>query len=155
MPSPCPSCNKLCSLENGEPEVENLELTDGELTASIRLVRQSACCSEDMKEYTYEPNLNIQSEILAHLKKFHKELFDGDNEAPRDGVELPEFEASENGCDVDESGGGRYAKNIISISLNVDVICQSDIHDSEKADAVVGSFGLTDSTNAGSFDELV
>lgn len=54
------------------------------------------------------------------------------------------------------SGGSRYAKNMISVTLNCTVTCQGEhIKRVESAEEVVGEYSLTDATNAGSFEELV
>lgn len=158
MPSPCPNCNKMCSLENGEPEVINtVEISDGIITASIRVARQSACCSEDMKEYTYECSLDVTSAITDHEEKFHNSV-------------SQEYDVDEGDCEVNESGGGRYAKNMICVCLSVDVTCQGEHVDTVETSVLdgrevttqlaaevanVGTFELIDETNAGSFEELV
>jgi hypothetical protein len=151
MPSPCPGCNKLCSLENADPEVNDLEINDGVITASVRLARTSACCSEEMKEYTYEMELGITADIEAHEDKYHKAQDAEGNES----TEAQEYEVDEDGCDVDESGGSRYAKNMISVTLNCTVMCMGEHEKDPAGQDVVGSYTLTDSINAGSFDELV
>lgn len=146
MPTPCPGCSKLCSLENGEPEVNDVEIGDGSITASVRLVRNSSCCDQEMKEYNYELNLDISKELKAHEDKYH-------NGVPQT------YSVEEDSCDVDESGGNRYAKNMIGVTLSVDVTCDGE-HDDDDADGLdtlkknVGNYSLEDKTNAGSFDEL-
>jgi hypothetical protein len=99
IPSTCPSCSKFCSLEMQDPENINLECdfpetdafepgpdaTDeenqqalddfnqtervGTINAEIRIVRTSECCGDDIKEATFEPDINVK--IKGHHGEGH------------------------------------------------------------------------------------
>ena len=61
MPTPCPGCNKFPSVEPDEIEVEDLEINeDGVVTGSAHLVLKSECCGEEMKEYTFEMEHQVE-----------------------------------------------------------------------------------------------
>ena len=95
MPSPCPSCSKLCSLETAEPEVNDLEMdADGQVSASARVARTSACCGEEMKEFTYELTDDRSADLTKHEQEFHN-------------GEKQEYTIDEDSSEVDESGGSR------------------------------------------------
>lgn len=127
----CPGCNKFPSLESEAEVDQDLELNDGTISGSVRVVRRSACCGEEIKELVYELEEDITEKLEGHLE-------DGDHELELD-AEDPE---------VDESGGGRYAKNMIQVTVNYTVKCSC-----QKDPVHEGS--LTHSEAASSFEELV
>lgn len=104
----CPSCNKFAGLEMQDPEVEGVDIdADGNITAEVRIVRNSACCGEGMKEYTFsmETSFDDNEPVSAHKGEGH------------------ELSAEEDGVDMIEEGGGRYAKSYYGASLTVRVTC--------------------------------
>lgn len=101
----CPDCNKFVSMENGEPEVNSVEVdSEGHVNAEVHLTRNCAECSTELKDYTFELEADPDEEFMAAHKGHALDVDEGD-------------------CSVDESGGGRYAKNIISVSLVATVKC--------------------------------
>ena len=61
----CPGCQKFPALTtNEDPECE-LEISGRTVKATIRLVRESECCSEEMKEANMEPEIDIDADKLA------------------------------------------------------------------------------------------
>ncbi len=146
MPSPCPSCSKLCSLETAEPEVNDLEMdADGQVSASARVARTSACCGEEMKEFTYELTDDRSADLTKHEQEFHN-------------GEKQEYTIDEDSSEVDESGGSRYAKNMIKCVIQYDISCDACTSSEDKETKErghIGNFTMEDSTNAGSFEELV
>ena len=60
MPTPCPRCNKMCSLEGDDPELEDGPSLGGtELAATVVLNLKSACCGEEMRSHTFELSKEI------------------------------------------------------------------------------------------------
>lgn len=62
----CPGCQKFASLELQEPEPESDPEIDGEsgiVTCEVRIVRNSACCGEEMKEATLELEADVSNEL--------------------------------------------------------------------------------------------
>lgn len=49
----CPDCNKFVSIEIAEPELE-LEVSDGEVTGTVRLVQICAECNTELAEANIE-----------------------------------------------------------------------------------------------------
>lgn len=128
----CPDCNKFVSLENGEPEEQSLEVShhDGnrfEVTGEFRLARTCGECGQELKEATFQ-------------FAFETEL-EGVTEEERENLSV------EADVEVNESGGGRYAKNIFSLSGNFRIA--TDARELKSVDAE------SDQMSAGSFDELV
>lgn len=126
----CEQCQKFVSLELGEPEVdsENID-TDGQIEVSITLTRNCADCGSEMKSYTYE--LEATAEIEGHKGEGHT-------------LEL-ELDTPE----ADEGGGGRYAKNMISVEVGATVRCSCQDKDAD----LLWSDTLTDSAAASDFED--
>lgn len=134
----CDCTNTFVSLETGDPEEQSAELNDGTISIEVRLTRNCSECGSEKKEYTFSMEQEIQESIDAHNAKFHP-----DAEQKSDLTLDMDY-------DTDESGGGRYKKNMISVNANYNVTCDDCTGD----DAVVASGTITDSCAAGDFEEL-
>jgi hypothetical protein len=143
MSKPCSSCGKLASLEVGEPEVESLDINDGVVTAFVHLVKTSACCGEDMKEYTYEIEESLMGPLEDHILESHKELSQMGEAMDFDG-----FSVEEGSCEVTEQGGSRYTKSYTGIELQITVKC--DVDDCDWS----FDYTLFESTPNGNFEEM-
>jgi hypothetical protein len=141
MPNLCPSCHKFCSLENADPDVNDLSVSDDgtSVTAEVRAVRTSACCGDEIKEFNFSLEDDRSTEIEEHQAKFHE----GQDQT---------YEIEEDSASMDEGGGSRYAKNMITLTLHYVIKCQGEHAD--KAEAIVGEFDITDAAAASEFDEL-
>lgn len=119
----CPDCSKFVSMDNADPEVNSVEVVyNGDktatVTADIRLIRACADCSTELK------SLDVQVEETVDLTEMTK---DGDGENKVDGDALhtaldsldAELEVEGEDCEVEETGGSRFAKNMIQFSLAV------------------------------------
>ena len=98
----CPDCNKFVSLETGEAEEQSLEIHHQEgdtfqITGEFRVPRNCADCGNELKEGNF-------------LFDFKHDL-EGVTEEEREHLAI-EVESVE----VNESGGGRYSKNLFSLS---------------------------------------
>lgn len=91
MASRCPSCNKFASLELQEvdsPETEELDADGGTITVEVRVVRTSACCGDEMKEYNAELDGDVSAAIDAYIAdKLEEEDLDLDSADPDLAVE--------------------------------------------------------------------
>jgi hypothetical protein len=102
----CPSCNKFAALEMQDPEVNSLEVDeDGQVTAEVRIARNSECCGDEMKEAT----LSLESE-------------EGRPNGCR--CEPAELTVDEDSCEPTDEGGSRYQKSYFGASLECTVTCQ-------------------------------
>ncbi len=131
----CPDCQKFVGLETNEPEVEDIDIdNEGHISGSIRIVRNCADCSTELKEYNFDIDADVDIE---------------EPDEPKDGEKPHEHELSieETSCDSTETGGGRYKKNMIGYCLSYNVKCSSCDFETD------GS--IEDSTPASSFDEMV
>lgn len=132
----CPDCNKFVGLENGDPEVDMEMNLEGErkvgvieeqfsVSGTAHLTRNCAECGSELK--TADLNLESEMQTFTHI--------------------TPECDG-ELHCDfddglVDESGGGRYAKNMISCSVHWSVTCskcQATLQNDVEASEVAGAF---------------
>lgn len=131
MPSPCPDCNKFASLDS-ESEVEDIEVGETDVNAIIHITRRSVCCGADMTETYMDVSAEIQDDPESEK---------GDPDCEH---EWEEYGIS--GSEVEEGGGGRYAKNIITAKATVEVEC--------KKCGQMGQAFLENSLAAGHFDSI-
>lgn len=103
----CPSCNKFAGLDFQDPEIQSEQFEDdGSGSASVRIVRNAACCGDEMKEATLEyEDIQMPEELLKKHKKKACEL------------------SAEFSVDPIEEGGGRYAKSYFGATLTITVTC--------------------------------
>lgn len=125
----CPQCNKFVGMENGDPEA-NMDFTGGTISGDVRLTRNCAECSTELKDYTY----SIEQQVDV------PEGHEGEGH---------DLELEHDDPEVVESGGGRYAKNMIGVSFECRIRCSCQ---AKEADPLV-TVTVEDSTNAGSFEE--
>jgi hypothetical protein len=137
----CPDCNKFVGLETQDPEVDGLEVNDSSdsnavaVTGTVRIVRACADCGTEMKEASFDIDTEVEIEGWQSGDKF-------------DGLEI-----EETSIESTESGGGRYAKNMIGYKLDLKVTGKlargGKKIDFEAEDSV------EDSLQASAFDEMV
>lgn len=127
-------------MEMQEPEVNDLTLnadnTDLDSTTvdfDVRIVRNSECCGDEMKEYTFADSADVPEHIIEKMK----EIVAKDADA--------EFEVEQGSIDTLEEGGGRYAKSYFGFTLSVSIE-----HDGKS----LGEFDITDKIAASHMDEL-
>lgn len=89
----CENCNKFVGLEMGDVEADDLECSDGNLTGSIRIVRNCADCGNELKEARFDLDESVD---LSH------------NERPADFEHEVAVEAN---LEPLEESGGRYKKS--------------------------------------------
>lgn len=110
----CANCNKWVSLETDDPEEQSVEVNDyGTVEVEVSISRNCADCGQQMKEATITGEADLDdSWISEHSSDDAFENGHGDWEAESSNMELT------------ESGGGRYAKNMIGFSCSVTVTCK-------------------------------
>lgn len=128
----CNDCNKFVGLETQDPEDCGLEISDGEITGSIRVVRNCADCGSELKEANFEVSQAIPDGILAdHDGEGHELTADFDLEST-------------------ESGGGRYAKNMIGFGGTAVIRCACQ----DAKEPELCKLDFSDAIPASEFDEL-
>lgn len=130
----CPDCQKFVSLENGDPETNSLEVEDTDdgaiVTAEVHLIRNCGDCGTELKAADVEGDEDIQFDNL------HCPAKNGDDTSH-------DLVVTELSCDVDESGGGRYKKNIITFDLEFKIACNDcdlEVKGNVRGDEAAGSF---------------
>jgi predicted nucleic acid-binding Zn-ribbon protein len=119
----CPDCNKFTGLENGDAQVNDLDADESGGTISVRgsveMERTCADCGQTLKTFSGDLEGDIEWSD-----------FDGFSDLPekcREALEAGSlditFDVEEVDTSVDESGGGRYKKNIITAVVDVIVKC--------------------------------
>lgn len=139
MARQCPSCSKLCGLEMQEPEVNEVSLDEESqsVTVDVRIVRNSACCGDEMKEATFNTDTDLPNDIVAKMEAIKKANPDA------------EFEAQEAGVTELEEGGSRYKKSYFGFSLTVAIVANVD-----GKEEGLGTVEVTDKIEASGMDEL-
>lgn len=138
----CDCVNKFTGLETGDPQEESADLDEGVILLEVSLTRNCTECSTEKRSASYSFEHDISDEIKGHIAARHPE-HDGDKMgAPSMTLDVD--------YEVDESGGGRYAKNMISVNANYTVTCDECIGD----DAKIADGTITESMAASEFDEV-
>lgn len=76
MPGPrCGDCHKYVSLDTDtDPEVNNVEVDDdGAVSVEVRIVNTCAECGTELRDYTFNTDDGIQSEVATHLETEHNQ----------------------------------------------------------------------------------
>ncbi len=110
MANRCPDCNKFVSLNcEEEPEIEEIELTENDdsisFTTSARIVNTCEDCGTEMKE----ANLDFEGEFDFDFKSY-KELTN---------YSFDKFAVDVDNSDRTDNGGGRYAKRMFGLTIDV------------------------------------
>jgi len=115
----CPDCSKFVSMENADPEVNDIEgqadIANVIITASVRGVRNCAECGTELKDCDMDMEDTVDVEQLDGFKKLTEVQQAGLLAALEAGE--AEIEVEDNGGEVDEAGGGRYAKNMLTTRI--------------------------------------
>lgn len=109
MGNRCPDCNKFVSLET-EAEEEGIDVSGASVDVQVRVVRNCAECSTEMKDNSFSNSVDIPVDWLAE----HSDSNEGHGD----------YEAELQNLEATESGGGRYAKNMIGFEATVKVTCK-------------------------------
>ena len=148
----CPDCNKFTGLENADPQVDEqtADFRDGSLSLqySVTMSRECAECSTELKSYSGDAEEDISVEDIPGYAELPKDVQEGLNDGSID-VDVSVNESSE----VEESGGGRYKKNIITTSITCDYTLTFSHKGKEYK--LEGQEILECSASAGDFEEQV
>lgn len=121
----CGSCCKFVSLEEGDPEVEDLDIEDsGEINYKIRVIRVCGECGDELKEAFIEGSTEFSNSAL-HVGEGHDLSIE---EQCIEGLERSE-------------GTGRNERRFYGFELEATVkcSCSSDEHKVTIHDDVQGS----------------
>lgn len=66
----CPDCNKFVSTDSSsDPEVSDLEIADGVITGSVRILNTCADCSTELTEATFDLTIDVSGDIASHSEE--------------------------------------------------------------------------------------
>lgn len=121
----CPDCNRFVSMDNGDPEFNSLDAvlsgSDVHVDASVRSVRNCADCGTELKSL----DLDLEADIPLSGFEGFKELSAEDAQCLLDSADasMDDFnvESEEGSTSLDEGGGGRFKKNMITTRAEVNL----------------------------------
>jgi hypothetical protein len=97
----CPDCNKFVSFDaETEPEIDvDFDEMTRTINGSVRIVNNCAECSTELKETTFDVDIDLSAEIEDHWKEHGWK--DGDAEAPE----------GHGSFDLSDDGGSRSERS--------------------------------------------
>lgn len=130
MSNICPGCNKFAGLELEEPELEDIAVDQdsGQVNLSVRVYLTSTCCGEEMKDYWFEDNVDVDDadDLEAHIED-HKaagEEYTLEADAELEGTERTQTEAyNRKTHKMVKITNPRYAKTYRGYSAKITVTC--------------------------------
>jgi len=134
----CSSCSKWVSLENDEPQEDSIEIvSDSEVQIDVTISRNCADCGQEMKNHEFS---GVSTDIDVEWTATHAPHEDGSDDG-----EHGEWEVETSAMELTESGGGRYAKNMIGFECTATVTCKC---------GETTTVQLSDQAAASEFDEV-
>ena len=155
----CSDCAKFVSMENGEPEVNEITATyDAASTsvtvlASLRHTRNCVECSNELKSLDIE----IEESFDITESEPYKALTPEQKVQMLDALEANdggEVSIEETGTESEESGGNRYKKNLITVTLRYDVVLTNGKEDNENITLLLPGQATSENA-ASSYEEQV
>jgi hypothetical protein len=118
-----------------DPEVNDLsfDLDNRSITFDVRIVRNSECCGDECKEYTFNGDVELTNEIDGKIDEILKTNPEAD------------FDVEEQSADQLEEGGGRYKKSYYGFTLVAGI---------KHGDTLLGTVTIEDKCAASEMDEL-
>jgi hypothetical protein len=125
----CPDCSKFVSMDNDEPDLEEISIEGATVSANVRLQRNCAECGTTLKSGSLEmeDDLDGNENLVEHLPCTECGVVgkaspgcankDFDHET---GHELSVADINVEGT---EEGGGRYAKSYFGAEVTYEVTC--------------------------------
>ncbi len=141
----CPDCNKFVAYEEGEPEVNVLDLDDqGNINAEVCITLNCAECGTTLKESSFTLEETHITALEEHVKDNHPELIKDEKN-----IDLSIFEIQENGVEFTSrtEGKGRGLKTYYGFSLDYAINC------TECSEEVLNNC-ISDDIQASHMDEL-
>jgi RecJ-like exonuclease len=133
----CPDCNKFVSFDTDtEPEVDDLEVDEsGRVTGTVRIVNTCAECGAELKEATFDLEIDLVNECEDHVNEEGKDS-PHSLEVESDSAERTEREDGKPGTPA------RYRRHYYGAEVRVTVTCDCDTAfkaEGEWSDDVQGS----------------
>ena len=151
----CPDCNKFTGLENGDPEVQNSEANYSEgcftLTFSVRGTRLCADCWGELKSLDMDIEETVDLGEMESYKALSKDQQERILNALNDCT--AEIELSEEGTNVDETGGGRYKKNMITTEVSYELTIRVEGEKPEDTIELCHTGEVSNEAAAGEYEE--
>ncbi len=115
MANRCNDCNKFVGLETQDPEVDSIEVDGEQVNVTVTITRACAECGTEMKTASLEFSDTFEGPDPEDAVK--------DKDAADDEKPEHDLEVEENGVEMIEEGGGRYAKSYYGATVEYTVTC--------------------------------
>ena len=124
MGNRCSDCNKFVGLEQGEPEVQDLEIDEtGEVTGQVRVILTCADCGSEIKEAYIDLDETPSSELEDHIAD-HAEAGEDAESLEVEEVSIEETDRMQT---TDRNGkqikNWRYMRHFYGFELQVKITC--------------------------------
>lgn len=161
----CPSCNKFAAQSaDNEPEMDDLDLNVSydakkpeengvQITGSVRIVVSSECCGDELKEATFEVDIDLTDDCKDHMGPGHDLSIRDQSASMLDEYESTKTKTLKSGKVVTRHIPPRYQTHYYGVDVEVDVVCTCDEGKGEERFKAHGAF--SDKIPAGGMDELV
>jgi len=147
----CPNCPQFTSKDTDtEPEVDISVDDEGIVTGTVRVTNNCGDCSEELEEYTFDVEADLQDEVAEHRRhhairaKKAKKRRTHDLEVDADAHRTDETERTDRKGRVIKNP--RYMKRFYGVNLDITVTCSC---------GETFTTTWTDRTPASCFDSLV
>ena len=137
----CPSCHRFVSFDDSTEPEANLELEGDIITGTIRIVLTCEECGNELKEYTFDVEVDVSEFTAAHeMAGDHDPAFEftslmmetrRQDRDPRTGKSIPT----------------RYQKTFYGYTMEIEINCTC-------SDACYQTFTIEDIVQASSMEEL-
>ena len=150
----CASCNKFAAYGEQDPEVNELSIDEnGQVTADVRVVLPCAECNDELKEGSFQTELDMSGDLEGHTTET----------VPEDDENTHELEVNESGVEFTSrsEGKGRGTRTYYGYKVEFNVTCScgklgmttKDKEGKEKFEAGVPGT-IEEDMQASSLDEL-
>jgi hypothetical protein len=156
----CPSCNKFAANDTSTDPELNLDVENGIVTGDARIVITSECCGDELKEATFEVEIDLEDKFEDAIRELEELADDAEvnlddwsfeiTSESADWIDRSETEKVrilKDGTEKRTPIPYRYQKHFYGVSVEVEVTATKG----DKAVTASGTF--EDEVPAGSMDE--
>jgi hypothetical protein len=142
-------------MENGEPEINDFQVQYSggtfEVTANARHTRNCADCGTELKDCDHDFEGSVE---LTEFEGWAS-LTSEQQTAVKLWLESNEAQSDQSDCQVEESGGGRYQKNMIELvlSYSIEIEAENELEPDAAPIKLVYNGTLSNSAAAGEYCE--
>lgn len=149
----CPSCNKFATYDLGaEPELD-IDIENGVVTGTVRIVLTSECCGDELKEATFDVEIDLAKELEDELRDALNLPNDAEIDLSDDDIEVSITEESASLTDRRESTSRHTKKDGTVVERPIPFRYQKQYYGALVEVTVQASKGDTTVTVAGKYED--